>query len=190
MQTSSRTGRPVPVKGTASAHTEHKPRVTRSPMKVVAAAAVAVGSVVASACSGGTSHASTASTTTTTTPKEPAPVLSPIKAVFDQPAFSTYYSEDADAAAGATFTWSVSIPDDAACASGFKPGTPQPDRATWFHGDAPDGGPCVHNADTYDSSGHHATVTVIVTTTHWRCTATYDGTITGTGPAPSACTQI
>jgi hypothetical protein len=153
---------------------------------VVVAAGVGIG--VASTASGSGSHASTPTTQTTTTTIEAAPVLSPIQTVFDQPHFTTTYTEPAQAGPGATYTWSVSIPNDPGCAYGFTPGTPQPNQATWNHTDLADGGPCSHSGQDFGPSGHHGTITVVVTTTHWHCTATYDGTASGTGPAPAACT--
>ena len=172
--------------------TSRAARVLKKPATLVAVGVVVaagIGIGVASGVSASGSRPSTPTTQTTTTPIEAAPVLSPIQTLFDQPHFTTSYTEQAQAGPGATYSWSVSIPNDSGCASGFTPGTPQPNRATWNHTDVADGGSCSHNGQDFGPSGHHGVVTVVVTTTHWRCTATYDGTATGTGPAPEACTQ-
>jgi hypothetical protein len=120
---------------------------------------------------------------------EAAPVLQPIKAVFRQSAFSTYYTENADAPPGATYEWSVKIPADPDCAQGFHPSKGRPARATWFHADVTNtpSGPCNHAGGLYGSTGHPGTVTVVVLTRHWECSANYDGTVTGVGDDPVPC---
>lgn len=152
---------------------------------------IAVVTLTLIGCGGGNSSAKGNSiSSASTAPVEAAPVLTPIQAVFNQPAFSTSYTEQAAGEAGATYNWTVSIPNDPRCATGFTPGTPQPNKATWYHADVPDGGPCSHTAEDYGPSGHHSTVTVEVTTSHWHCAATYNGTTTGAGAQPGACTRL
>jgi hypothetical protein len=80
----------------------------------------------------------------------------------------------------------VSIPADPGCASGFKGGAPAANQAAWFHADKAQGGPCSHDAE--GPNGHPGTVTVIVTSTQWRCEAHYAGTNTGDGD-PAQCVR-
>lgn len=117
-----------------------------------------------------------------------APVLTPVHAVFTQSKFSTVYTESATGS-GLTYTWAVHIPADPNCAQGFKPETPSPNDATWFHADVSQGGPCNHSGHDYlESIGHPGLVAVLVTNKDWSCSATYEGTLTGSGNAPEACT--
>jgi hypothetical protein len=134
----------------------------------------------------------------------PAPVLQPVHAVFHPstgsgcapPACSTVYTLNATGE-GLTYRWTVSIPYDEECATGFKGGTPQPNQATWYHADASEGGPCNHSGNTYDArgDGHPGLVTVTVTDENWTCVATYSGTQgpsgapEGDGPPPGPCQQ-
>ena len=126
-----------------------------------------------------------ATTSTTTAP----PSLSPITATFVQSAYSTYYEIKATNPAGLSYQWSVSIPTDPGCAAGFKGHTPSPNGASWYHQDEKEGGPCNHSGADYSPAfGHPGTVTVIVTSPEWSCTASYHGTLTGTG-SPPQCTR-
>ncbi|MGA2295786.1 MAG: hypothetical protein ABSG24_11290 [Acidimicrobiales bacterium] len=108
----------------------------------------------------------------------------PIQAVFTQALYHTVYTVpvyDPDW----SYDWSVSIPKDPRCASGFKENTPFLNKATWYHADVDIGGPCLHLAGDYGARGHPGTVTVIVSSSKFVCTLTYYGTITGEGGAPS-----
>lgn len=132
----------------------------------------------------------------TPTPRSCATLeLDPIHATFFQSLFATHYDVDGCAPRNArylTFDWSLQPPTaDPGCnhfASdvtvdifGFDDG--DPDEAAWAHGDQ-DG--CNHNVQTVQ--GHPGTVTVVVADGEATCTASYFGTITGTGN-PSACTR-
>jgi hypothetical protein len=107
--------------------------------------------------------------------------------VFTQSLFHTVYTERIRGGAGLTYTWFVTIPADWACATGFQPNTPTPNKATWFHADESEGGPCNHNGVLYGPKGHPGTVTVVAHNASWSCIATFVGTISGRGPAPT-CT--
>jgi Divergent InlB B-repeat domain len=123
-----------------------------------------------------------------------APVLRPIHAVFTQATFSTVYTENATGQ-DLKYQWAVSIPADPPCASGFQPGKPQANQATWYHADVSEGGPCNHSGSTYDATGrgHPGTVVVVVSNGYWSCVATYYGTQgdngapEGDGAAPQPC---
>jgi hypothetical protein len=114
------------------------------------------------------------------------PTLSPIQAVFTDALYHTVYTESATGT-GLTYAWTVSMSADPHCAAGFKGNAPSANRATWYHADTTTGGPCDHTY--YGAQGHPGSVTVVVTSALWRCTATYVGTLTGTGPAPAACVE-
>lgn len=132
-----------------------------------------------------TSVAAPGTTTTTAAP----PIVSPIEATFLQSAYSTYYQVKVSNLPGATFKWSVSIPSDPGCASGFQPGVPNSEEATWYHKDEAQGGPCNHGGQSYsEASGHPGAVTVVVTAPHLSCRASYFGTLTGRG-SPPQCTR-
>jgi len=114
-----------------------------------------------------------------------SPSLSPIQAVFTDTLYHTVYTESATGT-GLTYAWTVSMSADPHCAVGFKGNAPSANQATWYHADiTSSGGSCDHTY--YGAQGHPGTVTVVVTDALWRCTATYVGTLTGTGPAPAAC---
>jgi hypothetical protein len=120
------------------------------------------------------------------------PVLTSIRAVFDQETFSTIYTENATGT-DLNYTWSVSIPVDPDCAAGFNGNSPKANQATWFHKDKSQGGSCNHDGTRTGPRGHPGTVTVVVSNMGWTCKATYEGTqgdggkATGDGPAPEAC---
>jgi hypothetical protein len=120
------------------------------------------------------------------------PVLKPIHAVFDQPTFTTTYTEDATGPE-LDYKWSVSIPVDEECAASFKGNSPKANQATWLHKDKAQGGICNHDGLHIGPRGHPGTVTVIVSNLGWSCKAIYEGTEgvvgnpVGDGPAPEAC---
>lgn len=195
-------GRGRPGKSSTAVTVLKKP-VTLISLGVLGAAAVGIG--VTAAVSGGgattttpttqappTTAVAAGSTTTTATvvATPPPPALKPIDAVFTQSLFHTVYTEDATPGTlgqTLTYTWSVSIPADPGCASGFRGNTPQQNQATWYHADTSQGGPCNHSGQDYGASGHPGTVTVVVTSGLWRCTATISGTITQPGGTPQPC---
>ena len=124
------------------------------------------------------------STIAASPPTVAPPVLPPIHAEFDQQTFTTTYAEAVPTLDGLSFVWSVSIPADPECASGFKGNTPAPNQAAWFHADASEKGPCNHAGSNYGAQGHPGAVTVVVTSASWRFQANYFGTITGDGTPP------
>lgn len=156
---------------------------------VLVLAGAGIGAFFATSGGGGPSLPATslAGAATTTAAVPAAPVLAPLVAVFNSDAYSTYYIEHVQGAPGATYTWSVAMSADTPCQQGFKGNTPSDNEATWFHADVTGtpSGPCNHAF--YGAQGHPGTVTVVVTTSHWICTASYVGTISGTGPAPAPC---
>ena len=192
---------------TSSVSSALKKPVTLVAFGVVGAAAIGVGVTVAT--SGGSGSTSTTATTsppatsvpagagsaTTAPPTEAPPTLTAISAVFTQSAYSTVYTENATPGASGqalTYKWSVAMSADSDCGSGFRGSTPTPNQATWFHADknpAPGEptGPCDHHF--YGATGHPGVVSVTVSSSHWSCTATYVGTMTGPGNAPQPCTK-
>jgi hypothetical protein len=108
----------------------------------------------------------------------PAPLPTPIKAVFDSDKFTTTYTEDATAPPGQTlkYAWSLKFDADTKCITGFKPSSPTPNQATWYHADTSIGGPCGHLSTQLGTRGHKGTVTVVVSDDNWTCTLTYAGT--------------
>lgn len=120
------------------------------------------------------------------------PLLQPISAVFTQSLFHTVYTEHVTRGQPFKVSWSVSIPLDPRCATGFQGNEPIQDEATWFHADVTNipPGPCVHHGKDYGAEGHPGVITVVVTNDIWRCEARYYGTLTGTGVPPDACTLL
>jgi hypothetical protein len=133
--------------------------------------------------------------------RTPAPKLRPIHAVFKPapqgqacaaPYCTTTYTERAKGK-GLKYTWSVSIPTDPGCADGFHGGKPTAAKATWYHADVAEGGPCDHSVYEASGIGHPGWVTVVVSTAKWRCTAKFHGTQgpqgqkSANGPKPAKC---
>ena len=83
---------------------------------------------------------------------------------------------------GLTFVWTVVMQADFGCAAGFKPNSPNPNQASWYHADVSEGGPCNHFG-----TDHPGTVYLVVSNTDWVCTALYQGTLGGQGPAAPPC---
>lgn len=112
-----------------------------------------------------------------------APTVSPIQATFVQSEFATHYVVTAEDPNGKTLTyqWRLIPPTaDPNCNHFSASGN----QAIWHHGDQ-DG--CNHNVQV--AQGHPGTVIVNVTDGQFTCTATYFGTVTGTGTAPQ-CTAL
>lgn len=177
------------------------PGSARSPSRgrtrwLVAAAVglvAAAGVVIAFAVSGGsekqaaptTSPPPTTSPQTTAPPSPPpAPKVSPVKAEFVEGQKATFYAVAVRATrqGAPTYAWHLSPPADDPGCNRFGPVPGSPARAVWHHADT-DG--CSHTG-----TEHLGTVTVTITTTVWRCTATFVGTLTRTGTPPQRCVQI
>ena len=129
--------------------------------------------------------APTSSTSTTLPRSATRPNVQGIQALFNQSAYSTYYTVEATPGAPnqtLTYRWSLLMQADPGCASGFAGNTPTANQATWFHADKhPQGdeptGPCDHTQQV--GTGHPGQVTVLVISSDgWQCTATDTGTVT------------
>jgi hypothetical protein len=108
----------------------------------------------------------------------------PLTAVFTQALYHTVYTEHVVDERW-SYYWTVSIPADPRCATGFTHNHPFLWTATWYHADTDIGGPCVHANGGYSSgAGHPGIVKLIVTSSRFVCTLTYHGTLTGTGAVP------
>ena len=155
---------------------------------IASPAAAAPPSAVAAAPSVVPSAAQTSSAGSSAPSVAPSgtPTLSPIQAVFTDALYHTVYNESATGT-GLAYAWTVRMSADPHCAAGFQGNAPSANQATWTHADITTGGPCDHTY--YGAQGHPGTVTVVVTSALWRCSATYVGTLTGTGPAPAACVR-
>lgn len=157
----------------------------------LAAAAVAiVVAVLAIVLSGGGKHtpaavvtATLAATTPTTTAAPQAPRLAPVRAVFSEAQRATHYTiaVDVPGNGAATYTWRLSPPQGNPTCDRFSAVAGKPNEAVWHHADT-DG--CSH-----EGSQHPGTVSVTVTTSAWRCTASFFGTLTKTGPSNQRCTR-
>ena len=112
------------------------------------------------------------------------PVLSPITATFDEDRRATVYTVELKSEAGRplaadSYSWTLQPPaDDPTCDELLVSAT-TPSEATWFHADT-DG--CTHKG-----VDHAGVVSVTVKHDGYTCTATYQGSKTGTGPRPAAC---
>ena len=178
---------------------EHAPplRVRRPSVRgrwLAAAAAVAIVAVVlAIVLSGGGKHTTTPVVTTTPTVTTPtttaaspvlqAPRLAPVKAVFSEAQRATFYTiaVSVPGNGATTYTWRLSPPNGNPTCNKFHPVIGKPNEAVWHHADT-DG--CAHNGIQ-----HLGTVHVTVTTSAWRCTASFFGTLTHTGPSNQRCTR-
>jgi hypothetical protein len=112
---------------------------------------------------------------------ESPPSLQPIQATFNPGAQATEYTIQASDPDGATLTysWTLAPPQDEPTCNEFFSDPANPARAVWAHGE--------DNGCTHASPRHNGVVTVVITDPNWRCTATYPGTLTGTGPSPPPC---
>jgi hypothetical protein len=191
----------------APAPTSHGTRASSRRIAIAGVALLALAGVVAAvfALSGGgsptkpkaavstvqatSSTTSTPTTTTTTTTKATpaAPAVSPVHAEFKPLDFATYYavSATAERQGTPTYTWSLSPPKGNASCNRFGPVPGKPNQAVWHHADT-DG--CNHAL--MGPYGHTGTVTVIVKTSDWECTATFFGTITRSGPPAQRCRRV
>ena len=130
---------------------------------------------------------STPTTTTATKATPAAPTVSPVHADFKPLDFATYYAVSATATLQGTptYTWSLSPPKGNPSCNRFGPVSGKPNQAVWHHADT-DG--CNHGL--MGPYGHTGTVTVIVKTSDWECTATFFGTITRSGPPAQRCRRV
>jgi len=158
---------------------ESKPRTRLLLGGAIGATALVVGGGILVGLNSGGPHAqgSPATPTSATAPPvattpPPAVVVypDPITAYFDQATFSTYYSEPQSDPSW-TYTWSLSIPRDPECAAGFKSSAATPNKASWYHQDTDQGGPCNHTAYN-EEIGHPGTITLVVQPKDgsWTCT--------------------
>ena len=134
--------------------------------------------------------AATTAPATTTAPPPPtttaavaaAPKLSPVSATFVESQRATYYTILVnDPAESATYAWRLQTPPGNPTCNDFHQLATQPNEAIWHHADT-DG--CTHNGTQHDG-----TVYVTITTAHWRCTASFFGTLTHTGQPNQTCTR-
>lgn len=119
-------------------------------------------------------------------PGEPAPTIKPIQAEFVDGTTFTQYQVTVDASSGRAidYAWSLTPPPgDPTCNKLEQQAAPR--YANWYHATA-DG--CSHTGTQHDG------VVKVVATVHWPevprdwvCTATYNGTLSGTGPQPEPC---
>lgn len=112
------------------------------------------------------------------------PTVTPIGAVFIQADFATDYGVQATDPDNRklTYKWTLTPPDKDPNCSKFAQVAAEPWRAIWQHGDQHG---CNHTVTDPQGRGHPGTVTVVVSNGFFDCTATYFGTETGTGPAPT-----
>ena len=116
--------------------------------------------------------------------KPSAPKVSPVQAVFVETQRATFYAV-AVAAPGqgpVSYAWRLTPPKDNPGCNNFAPVPDSPSKSVWHHADT-DG--CAHTGFQ-----HNGTVTVVVTTTAWRCVATFFGTLTKSGPPAQRCTPV
>ncbi|HEY5058128.1 MAG TPA: hypothetical protein VII51_03835 [Gaiellaceae bacterium] len=125
------------------------------------------------------------STTTAAAPAPPPPVpkqpnLTPVKAVFSEAQRATFYRISA-AAPGqvVTYMWRLAPPKDNPTCNKFHQVAGTPSEAVWHHAST-DG--CTHNGIQ-----HLGTVYATATTSAWRCTASFFGTLTQTGASNQRC---
>jgi hypothetical protein len=181
----------------ASPGRTQSPNRGRTRWLVAAALALVAGAgvAIAFAVSGGSGKQAALSTssppppatstqTTVPTPPPPAPTVSPVKAEFVEGQKATFYAVAVRATrqGAPAYTWHLAPPADDPGCNRFGPVPGSPGRAVWHHADT-DG--CSHTG-----TEHLGTVTVTVTTTAWRCTATFVGTLTRTGAPPQRCAQL
>ena len=111
------------------------------------------------------------------------PVVSPITANFVSEQSETVYTITASDPDGDRLLrdWKLTPPAADPTCNDFTFDSSTPNEAIWHHGN--DNG-CDHSKE--GPRGHLGTVTVAVSDEHWTCTASYFGTISGTGD-PATC---
>jgi hypothetical protein len=115
------------------------------------------------------------------------PKLKPLDAVFQPGASQTVYTENATDPDGRrlTYQWGLVELNDPTCIN-FEPTTAGGQNfAIWHHGDTQG---CNHGLE--GSNGHQGVVAVVVTDERFTCAASYFGSNTGTGPAPTPCQPL
>ncbi len=173
-------------------------RTSRRPL-LIAAIVVLIGAGVgiAFAVSGGgkkkavapvSTTATTTSAPTTTTPAvtiPAAPKVSSVQAIFDPSLRATFYTVNVSEQGGGSpsYSWKLTPPKGDPTCNKFS--TVKPNESVWHHADT-DG--CNHAL--MGPAGHLGTVTVLVENTFWKCTATFFGTNTTSGPAAQRCTKL
>ena len=166
-----------------------RPRTVRK--RWIAAAAAAILAIVLGVVlsSGGKSKPAAAPptisvkvSTTPGTSVPAAPKLSPVNATFVEAERATHYVINVtDPAESATYSWRLQTPPGNPTCNNFHQDPNKPNEAVWHHANT-DG--CTHNGIQ-----HLGTVYVTVTTAHWRCTASFFGTLTHTGPPNQRCVR-
>jgi hypothetical protein len=124
-----------------------------------------------------------APTTTAASPVPQAPRLAPVQAVFSEAERATHYTiaVTVPGNVATTYAWRLSPPQGNPTCDKFQAVPGKPNEAVWHHAST-DG--CTHNGIQ-----HLGTVYVTVTTSAWRCTASFFGTLTQTGPSNQSCSR-
>jgi hypothetical protein len=176
--------------GPAAARAQRS-RTSRRPL-LIAAIVVLIGAGVgiAFAVSGGgkkkaVAPISTTTTTTTAVTVPAAPKVSPVHATFDPTLRATFYTVNVSEQGGGapSYAWKLTPPKGDPTCNKFS--TVKPNESVWHHADT-DG--CNHAL--MGPAGHLGTVTVLVENTFWKCTATFFGTNTTSGPPAQRCTKV
>jgi hypothetical protein len=177
-------------------------RTSRRPL-LIAAIVVLIGAGIgiAFAVSGGgkkkaVAPVSTSTTTQTTTTSAPttttpavtvpaAPKVSPVQATFNPSLRATFYTVNVSEAGGGapSYAWKLTPPKGDPTCNKFT--IVKPNESVWHHADT-DG--CNHAL--MGPAGHLGTVSVLVENTFWKCTATFFGTNTTSGPPAQRCTKV
>ncbi len=110
-----------------------------------------------------------------------APQVSPVRATFVEAQRATFYAVAVVAQGTVSYAWHLTPPKGNAGCNRFAPVPGSPNKAVWHHADT-DG--CAHTGFQ-----HNGTVSVTVTTKDWKCTATFFGTLTKSGPPAQRCTR-
>ena len=173
----------------SGAHTppRPRPRVRKSWVAAAAAAIVAIVLAVVLSSGGNSTPVAAATTTaaavtTTGTSVPAAPKLSPVNATFVEAQRATFYVINVtDSAESPTYTWRLQTPPGNPTCNNFHQLANQPNEAVWHHANT-DG--CTHNG-----TQHLGTVFVTITTAHWKCTASFFGTLTQKGQPNQQCVR-
>lgn len=119
-----------------------------------------------------------------------APRLQPMLGAFSSDAKATTYTVAATDPDGdkLTYSWVLDPPANDPNCDNLGHLISRQRTFVWHHGDSVASGDCDHSVE--DARGHQGTVYVHVSDGVWRCTAVYDGTVSGAGPRPEPCVRI